>query len=62
MSELMKYLEQAVTEQASDLFLVAGGPVSIKKEGHLCPISDSKLLPLDTAALINEIYTLAKRS
>lgn len=62
MSELMKYLEQAVAEQASDLFLVAGGSVSIKKEGRLSPISESKLLPQDTASLINEIYTLAKRS
>ncbi|MBE5892974.1 MAG: PilT/PilU family type 4a pilus ATPase [Lachnospiraceae bacterium] len=62
MTELMNYLEQAVANQASDLFLVAGGPVSIKKEGRLCPIGVSRLLPPDTASLINKIYELADRS
>ena len=62
MSDLMKYLEQAVTDQASDLFLVAGGPVSEKLEGHIHPISDTRLLPPDTQKLITEIYSMAERS
>ena len=61
MSELKKYLQQAVEAQASDLFFVAGGPVSVKLEGHLRPISGEKLLPPDTQALISEIYELAGR-
>lgn len=61
MSDLIKYLEQAVTDQASDLFLVAGGPVSMKLEGRICPISETRLLPPDTQALISEIYELAER-
>ena len=35
MEELKTYLQQAVQLQASDLFLVAGGPASIKLEGRL---------------------------
>lgn len=62
MSDLIKYLEQAVTDQASDLFLVAGGPVSMKLEGHICPIKETRLLPPDTQALISEIYEMADRS
>ena len=62
MAELLDYLKRAVTDQASDLFLVAGGAVSEKVEGNLYPISDSKLLPPDTEELISGIYELAQRS
>lgn len=62
MAELLDYLKRAVTDQASDLFLVAGGAVSEKVEGNLYPISEDKLLPPDTEALIAGIYTLAQRS
>ena len=34
MRELLDYLEQAVAEQASDLFIVAGGPVSENGAPH----------------------------
>lgn len=61
MAELLDYLKRAVTDQASDLFLVAGGPVTEKVEGALYPIGEGKLLPPDTETLISEIYTLAKR-
>lgn len=62
MSQLMKYLELAVSDQASDIFLVSGGPVSEKKEGHLKPIGDTRLLPPDTKEFISELYKLADRS
>ena len=61
MAEVMKYLEQAVTDQASDLFLVAGGKVCEKLDGHLREIGAERLLPPDTKALISEIYGLAER-
>jgi len=62
MSDLIKYLEQAVADQASDLFLVAGGPVSMKLEGRICPIQNTRLLPPDTKVLLSEIYEMAERS
>lgn len=62
MSQLKKYLEQAVADQASDIFLVSGAPVSEKKEGNLKPIGDMRLLPPDTKELISELYALADRS
>ena len=48
MSDLSVYLKRAVEDQASDLFFVAGGPVSEKLDGHLRPVSEGKLLPPDT--------------
>ncbi|MBQ8390899.1 MAG: PilT/PilU family type 4a pilus ATPase [Oscillibacter sp.] len=62
MAELMEYLQRAVADQASDLFLVAGGPVSEKLEGRICPIGEGRLLPPDTQNLISEIYAMASRS
>ncbi len=62
MSNLMNYLEQAVERQASDIFFVAGGPASIKIEGHLHSIGSNKLLPPDTQTLITDIYSRAGRS
>ena len=61
MADLKHYLELAVKEDASDLFIVAGGPVCCKAEGRILPLSEGRVLPDDTAALIQEIYTLAGR-
>lgn len=61
MCDLKTYLEQAVQMQVSDLFLVAGGPVSVKVDGHLRALSEERLLPPDTNKLIMEIYELAGR-
>ena len=61
MAELMEYLRQAVAHQASDLFIVAGGPVSEKLEGHIQPISEGKVFPQETERLITDLYRLADR-
>ena len=61
MAELMEYLQQAVAHQASDLFIVAGGPVSEKLEGHIQPISGGKVFPQETERLITDLYRLADR-
>ncbi len=61
MSELKTYLQQAVEANASDLFLVAGAPVSVKLEGKLRVLDNTKLLPPDTQKLITDMYDLAER-
>ena len=61
MADLMQYLRRAVEDHASDLFIVAGGPVSYKLEGHVCAIGDERLLPPRTQEYISEIYRLANR-
>lgn len=52
-------LEQAVSEGASDIFIVAGLPVSCRKNGVISHECEDKLLPPDTEALLVEIYQLA---
>ena len=62
MAELLDYLRQAVEEDASDLFIVAGGPVCAKHDKQLKPISDGRVLPPETERLIFAIYEMAGRS
>ena len=61
--ELMDHLEMAVELQASDLFIVAGAPVSCKREGRVCPMWEGagRILPPETERLITELYRLADR-
>ena len=59
--KLMNYLQKAVSDQASDIFIVAGGPVCQKVEGRIAQVDDEKLLPPQTQLLIEQIYELAKR-
>lgn len=57
--ELIKILEQAIEEKASDVFIVAGLPVTFRKNGVICQVTDEKLFPADTEALLAEIYKQA---
>lgn len=61
MVDLMELLHTAVKMQASDIFAVAGAPASMKIDGELQHITEEKLMPPDTFALIDETYDAAKR-
>lgn len=54
--KLKEILEQAIAEQASDVFIVAGLPVSFRRNGVINRINDEKLFPPDTESLLKEIY------
>lgn len=55
------YLKRAVEDQASDLFVIAGGHVSYKVEGKICNLSEQKVFPEETRELIHAIYAMANR-
>ena len=61
MADLLEYLRRAVEDHASDLFIVAGGPVREKLDKRLVSISDGPVFPKDTERLILELYELAGR-
>ena len=52
-------LQQAVQAQASDVFIVAGLPVSMRINGVITKESDTKLTPYDTSSIVTQIYRLA---
>ena len=62
MVELEGLLKQAVAEQASDIFIMAGLPLAYKANGRLIHITENRLTPSQSEMLVQEIYTLADRS
>ncbi len=52
-------LEQAVARQASDIFIIAGLPVSFRRQNQILKENEEKMLPPDTEQLLKEIYELA---
>ena len=52
-------LQQAVQAQASDVFIVAGLPVSMRIKGVITKENDTKLTPYDTSSIVTQIYRLA---
>lgn len=59
MKELKNILERAVEEQVSDIFIVAGRSVSVRKQGVIAQLDEESLSPGDTEALVKEIYRCA---
>ena len=52
-------LEIASKNGASDIFLIAGLPLSYRLHGTIQRVDDSKLLPIDTLEILTQIYELA---
>ncbi len=60
--ELTTLLQNAVDAKASDIFIIAGQPVSYKIKGSIYPQSSIKVMPDLSAQLIHAIYAKANRS
>ncbi len=58
MTDLIQLLTDAVHDNASDIFLVAGRPFSYKKHGTVIEVGE-RLMPDATNELVNRIYELA---
>ena len=56
---VIDFLKQASDLGVSDLFIVAGRPLSCKKDGRITTFSEDRIMPAQTESLIREIYHLA---
>ncbi len=56
-----EYLKTAVDHEASDVFFVAGRSACEKREGHIIPMDEKRLMPEDTEKIITEMYSAANR-
>lgn len=57
--KLKEILEIAVSKNASDVFIVAGLPVSMRHNGVIERINSERVMPAETAELLKEIYLCA---
>lgn len=62
MAELELLLKQAVEAHASDIFIMAGMPLAYKAKGKFIHVNEDRLSPLQSEALVQEIYGLGHRS
>ena len=58
---ITEILEQAVHGDASDIFLIAGLPVTLKIGGRQSRLPGERLLPDSIGRLVEEIYTVSRR-
>ena len=58
--DLKKFLEDAIRDNASDIFIVAGKQPCYSSNGLIITIGE-RLLPEDTEAILHQIYKLAQR-
>ncbi len=58
---ISEILKKAVDSSASDVFLVAGLPMTFKRGGHQVREDSGVLMPADIAVLVDEIYEMSGR-
>ena len=56
---IQEYLQEAMGKGASDLFIVAGLPLTYKINRKMIKVGD-RLMPEDTRKLIEDIYAIAQ--
>ena len=59
--ELEPLLKQTIDANASDIFVIAGMPLSYSAHGQITRLNDKKLMPEDTTEVVEGIYRLAGR-
>ncbi|MCL1858332.1 MAG: type IV pilus twitching motility protein PilT [Oscillospiraceae bacterium] len=57
---LLEIFKEATEKKASDIFIVAGLPLSIKVKGEIIPIIPDRLMPDDTEIVVKEIFDIAQ--
>lgn len=57
--EVINLLQKAVSDRASDIFIVAGLPVTCRTNGIIVRESEERLMPPETQNLLRQIYQLA---
>lgn len=59
--KVQAFLELATQKKASDIFVIAGRPLSVKIDGKLCTLEgfEERLMPPETDEFIRIIYKLA---
>ncbi len=58
---IQEFLHDMVEQEATDIFIVSGRPLSFKRYKSIVKLNDTKLLPDMTERLILDIYEFAKR-
>ena len=58
---IQEILKQAVEQDASDIFMIPGIPISMKVHGQIRPMNSERIFPDAMDVLITEIYEISNR-
>ncbi len=59
--DFREIIQTVVEDNATDVFIIAGKPITYKKNGKMKQLSDFIIMPQDTEALIRAIYYYANK-
>ena len=59
MIDLQAILSKAIDRQGSDIYILPGSPVLVKVSGKMEPLTEERVLPVDSEYLLKEAYTMA---
>lgn len=57
--DIVEVLKKSVTENASDIFFIAGSPCMLKVGQELVAVSEKKMMPNDTHDVVQQLYQCA---
>lgn len=57
--DIISILKMAVEKKASDIFVIAGSKCILKIQQEFIPVTEEKLMPKDTADIIQDLYSYA---
>ena len=60
MVSLETLLRDAVLQEASDIYIIAGLPATFRMNGRIARLDENRLMPGDTQRLLEELYRLAE--
>ena len=61
MLSFFEMLQVAINQEASDVFIIAGQPLSYKKRKMIIKMNEEKIMPAASRALVQEAYDIAER-
>ena len=59
--DVKKILKEATDNGASDIFIVAGRPLTYKSKGVMECLNEIRMIPKETFEFVTSIYALAER-
>ena len=57
--DIKEFFQDAVKQQASDIFLIPGMPLAMKINGRIVPVGEEKVFPAEMDSYIREIYAIS---
>ena len=59
--DIKEILKTGLDQEGSDIFIIPGSPICLKREGEIYAITEDRMMPADSERLIRQIYDISGR-